>query len=167
MPRFCVRVADDGLVFGAAHFITTAEDDCERLHGHNYRVKAEVYGPLDDNRCVVDFIALRAVLRGILDELDHRVLLAGEHPRIRVEVARQQIEAAFGQRRWVFPQDDCRVLPIANTTAESLAEYLAERLRKVLVSQFQMRPQRLRIELEESPGLSAVCELGGNELGEG
>ena len=160
MPRFHVRLADDGLVFSAAHFITTAEDACERLHGHDYRVKAEVYGPLDGNHCVVDFIALRVALREILNELDHRVLLPGEHPQIRVTSAEHQIEAVFQQRRWVFPEGDCRVLPMANTTAELLAQHLAERLRHVLISRFRMRPPGVRIELEETPGLSAVCELG-------
>jgi hypothetical protein len=47
--RYHVRVAKDTLVFSAAHFITFAGNVCERLHGHNYRVAAEVAGPLDEN----------------------------------------------------------------------------------------------------------------------
>ena len=48
---------------------------CERLHGHNYRVWAEVEGPLDENQYVIDFIALRDALKTITDELDHHMLL--------------------------------------------------------------------------------------------
>ena len=44
--RYCVRVTKDHLVFSAAHFITYAGNICERLHGHNYRVQAEVEGAL-------------------------------------------------------------------------------------------------------------------------
>ena len=35
-----------------------------------------------------------------------------------------EVVAAFGGRRWVFPQGDCRLLPVANTTAELLAAYI-------------------------------------------
>ena len=44
-PRFDVRVTKDFLVFSAAHFITFAGDQCERLHGHNYRVEVQAEGP--------------------------------------------------------------------------------------------------------------------------
>ncbi len=52
-----VSLEKEQLVFSAAHFITFAGNICERLHGHNYRVKCEVHGALDENEYVVDFIA--------------------------------------------------------------------------------------------------------------
>ena len=161
MQSFHVRISKDDLAFSAAHFITVAKDTCERLHGHNYRVAGEVSGPLDENHCVVDFVAAHRVLRKIVDELDHRVLLPTEHPAIRVEAGRQEVEVSFGVRRWVFPRSDCRLLPIPNTTTELLARFLGERFRDQLRSQLQARPDRVRIEVEESCGLSAVCELRG------
>ena len=42
--RFTVRVAKDYLVFCCGHFITYNGDDCERLHGHNYRAAVQVEG---------------------------------------------------------------------------------------------------------------------------
>lgn len=161
MRAFCVRVADNDLVFSAAHFITVAPENCERLHGHNYRVAAEVEGPLDEQQCVVDFIALRELLRTILAELDHRVLLPTGHPDICVAEVGEEIEVRFAERRWVFPRGDCALLPMPNTTAELLAEYVAERLRKALVSRLKLRPKRMRIEVEECLGLSAACEIKG------
>jgi 6-pyruvoyltetrahydropterin/6-carboxytetrahydropterin synthase len=161
MKAFHVRVSGNDLVFSAAHFITAAPEHCERLHGHNYRVAAEVQGPLDEQQCVVDFIALRETLRAILAELDHRVLLPTGHPAICVADAGKEIEVRFAERRWVFPRGDCAMLPIANTTAELLAEYVAERLRKALTTRLGMRPKRLRIEVEECFGLSAACEIKG------
>ncbi len=56
---FRVELQKEQLVFSAAHFITFAGDICECLHGHNYGVRAEVVGPLDENRYVIDFIAFR------------------------------------------------------------------------------------------------------------
>ena len=69
MQDFHVRISKDELTFSAAHFITLAAEKCERLHGHNYRVAAEVHGPLDEDHYVIDFIALRDTLRAILDEV--------------------------------------------------------------------------------------------------
>ena len=56
--RFSIRVSKDYFLFCCAHFITYEGDDCERLHGHNYRVAVELDGPLDGNHYVFDFIAL-------------------------------------------------------------------------------------------------------------
>ena len=73
--KFRVHLEKEQLVFSAAHFITFGDNVCERLHGHNYRVKCEVTGALEQNGYVVDFIALRDTLMKIVESLDHRVLL--------------------------------------------------------------------------------------------
>src|ERR1700759_5351559 len=98
-PQFRVRVTKDYLVFSAAHFITFNGNICERLHGHNYRVTAEVFGPLDANHYVIDFIALRDTLHAIVVELDHYVLLPTEHPSIEVTATATSVEAVFANRR--------------------------------------------------------------------
>ncbi|MEN6450241.1 MAG: 6-pyruvoyl tetrahydropterin synthase family protein, partial [Thermoguttaceae bacterium] len=130
ISEFRVRVASDDLVFSAAHFITWGSTACERLHGHTYRAAAEVFGPLDGHQCVVDFTILRAVLKEILAELDHRVILPTEHSALRVTKGPSEVEASFDQRRWIFPSDNCLLLPIANTTTELLAAYVGQRLRE-------------------------------------
>ena len=159
MQHFHVRISRDDLVFSAGHFITLEGDTCERLHGHNYRLAAEVHGPLDENYCVVDFAALRDTLRAIIGELDHRVLLPTEHPSIRIAAGQEEVEVTFARRRWVFPRSDCLLLPIPNTTTELLARYLGGRLLDELASRAGTQPALVRIELEESPGFSAVCQL--------
>jgi 6-pyruvoyltetrahydropterin/6-carboxytetrahydropterin synthase len=156
MPDFHIRVAGDDLVFCAGHFITLDDGVCEHLHGHTYRVVAEVFGPLDDSQCVVDFVAVRNALKTILAELDHRVLLPKKHAAIRVASQSSAIEVAFADRRWVFPQDDCVLLPVANTTNEMLAQYVGERLAAAMKSL-----SHVRIEIGEGTGCSAVCDLRG------
>jgi 6-pyruvoyltetrahydropterin/6-carboxytetrahydropterin synthase len=159
--HYRVRISGDSLVFSAAHFITLGPDRCEQLHGHNYRVAAEVSGPLDENHCVVDFLVLRQKLAAILGELDHRVLLPAQSASIRVTASEENVTAAFGQRRWVFPRGDCALLPVANTTAELLARYVAGRILACLESGTGFRPGLVRVEIEESFGQSAMCELEG------
>jgi 6-pyruvoyltetrahydropterin/6-carboxytetrahydropterin synthase len=156
---FHVRISNDRLVFCAAHFITIGTETCERLHGHNYRVAAEVWGPLNENEFVIDFIALRETLEKIIGALDHFVLLPAESKLIRVTATDQTVEATFGDRRWVLPRGDCVLLPLANTTAEQLAEFIARRLQEELRQRLNIAPPRLQIEVEESCGMIGVCEL--------
>ena len=154
-----VRLDKEYHVFSAAHFITFNGNVCERLHGHNYRVLAEVYGPLDENQYVIDFIALRDKLRAIVDELDHHVLLPTRHAQIRVVAGEREVEATFEERRWVFPLGDCVLLPVGNTTAEQLAEYIGRRLLDALQERTGGRPDRIRIGVDENCGQWAICEL--------
>jgi 6-pyruvoyltetrahydropterin/6-carboxytetrahydropterin synthase len=153
-----VRVTKDYLVFSAAHFITYNGDLCERLHGHNYRVAAEVFGPLDENRYVVDFIHLRDTLGAITGALDHHMLLPLAHPLIKVEPNDRSVEVTFEDRRWVFPRGDCILLPVANTTTELLAQYIGQRLLDTLAASGRPRPARLRIEVDECYGQLAIWD---------
>jgi 6-pyruvoyltetrahydropterin/6-carboxytetrahydropterin synthase len=158
-PQFGIRVSGDNLGFSAAHFLALSDGQCEPLHGHNYRVAAELSAPLDEEQYVLDFAVVADALRGILGELDHAVLLPTQHPAISVRGEGEEVEARLGPRRWVFPQGDCRLLPLAATTVECLAEYIGRRL----IDAIRSRGKRLdlvRIELEESPGRAAICELG-------
>ena len=154
-----VRIEKDYLVFSAGHFITFDSNICERLHGHNYRVAAEVFGPLDENHYVIDFIALRDTLKSIVDSLDHHMLLPMQHPAIRVTASDESVEAVFEKRRWVFPREDCILLPIPNTTTELLARYIGERLLADLETHLGGRPKHVRIEVDECYGQLAVCEI--------
>ncbi len=159
MSLFHIRVTKDFLVFSAGHFITYAGDICERLHGHNYHVAAEVYGPLDENHYVVDFVALRDILKELVAEWDHHMLLPTEHSLIHVQVNEREVEATFRDRRWVFPREDCVLLPIANTTTELLAELLGRKLLDRLTQVCGKRPAKVRVEIDECTGQSAICEL--------
>jgi 6-pyruvoyltetrahydropterin/6-carboxytetrahydropterin synthase len=157
---YYVRLEKERLVFSAAHFITYAGDICERLHGHNYRVYAEIHGQLDENHYVIDFIALRDAMQSIVDALDHRVLLPTGHPTIRVSEQPGgeggEVVATHGQRRWVFPRQDCVLLPVANTTAELLARYIAVQLREALGKQASPSIAQLEVGVDECDGQWAV-----------
>jgi 6-pyruvoyltetrahydropterin/6-carboxytetrahydropterin synthase len=156
--RFKVRVVKDHTIFCSGHFISYEGDKCERLHGHNYRTAVEVEGGLDDNHYVFDFIALKQRTRAITDELDHRMMLPTRNPHIHVEAAAHRVHVRYRDREWVFPRDDCVLLPIENTTAELLARYIALRLLDDLRRHHRYEPEVLRVEVEESPGQSAIYE---------
>src|SRR5258708_4787679 len=153
-----VRVTKDHLIFCSGHFISYEGDKCERLHGHNYRTAVEVEGVLDHNFYVFDFIALKRETKTITDELDHRMMLPTRNTLILVEPCAKSVHVVYRQREWLFPLDDCVLLPIENTTAELLARYIAQRLLPVLQERYRFTPDVLRVEVEESPGQSATYE---------
>lgn len=154
MQRFRVHVGGDQLGFAAAHFITYEDGECESLHGHNYAVRVSVEGPLNDAAYVLDFVALRRHAAGVLDELDHRLLLPDRNPRLRVEREGESVRARCGEREYRFPASDARILPVANTTAEALAAWLVERLRDAVS---EAEPDVVEVTVRESPGQSATC----------
>jgi 6-pyruvoyltetrahydropterin/6-carboxytetrahydropterin synthase len=159
MHEYSVRIDGDNLVFCAAHFIVLPGGVCEPLHGHNFRVNVELSGRLDENDCVIDFLALHQIMKSVVAELDHVVLLPARHQAIHVALSDDEVEVRFETRRWVFPRSECRILPLTSTTVELMAGYLAQQSLESIASHGFSRPRRLRIELEESPGWWAVCEI--------
>ena len=157
--RFWIRLDKPQYVFSAAHFITYAGNICEPLHGHNYRVSAEAEGPLDENGYVLDFVAVDRLLTGILQQLDHHMLLPEHHPEIRVDQEEDRMIVHYGERHWMLPARDCTVLPIANTTAELLAHYIGRQLRDALRANQHPLPSVLRVAVDENNGQWAVCQL--------
>ncbi len=154
-----MEVAKEAFVFSAAHFITFASDICERLHGHNYGVRVTVEGPLDENRYVVDFIALRDAVLKITSRWDHHVLLPTDHAEIKVTVGETETTARFRERRWVFPNEDCILLPVVNTTAEEMARVLAEQLRQATRAQFGEAIRWIEVAVDENQGQWGICRL--------
>jgi len=158
--RFKVRVTKDHLVFCSGHFISFEGDKCERLHGHNYRATVEIEGDLDPRSFYVfDFIALKNLTKAIVDELDHRMMLATKNPVIHLTDSGPNIHVRYKDREWLFPRGDCVLLPIENTTAELLARYIGTRLKHDMLAQHGFTPPVLRVEVEENIGQSATCEM--------
>lgn len=151
-----VRVAKAEHVFSAGHFITFG-GHCERLHGHNYHVAAEVTGTLDENHLVIDFLLVRAKLLEIVKWLDHYMLLPTGHPQIHVEERGHEVTVTYSDRRWIFPNGDCRILPIPNTTAELLAAYVGARL-LIELGHATQGLNHIRLEVDECDGQVGIWE---------
>ena len=89
--------------FSAAHRLCDYPGDCERLHGHNWRVVVVVRArELDELGMVCDFRLVKRVVRELVDEFDHTLL--NDHP--------------------AFAKED--------PSSERLARHFFERLRPVL-----------------------------------
>ena len=97
--------------------------------------------------------------------IDHRVLLPVGNPKIAVHEDGEQVRVdVFGEPRYVFPRRDCAILPIANSTAEKLAEYLAHRVSAELANLGVKHLSHLELEIEESPGQTATYRMQGSGI---
>ncbi len=83
--QFKIAIAKDNLVFASAHFITFSGHRCETLHGHNYRTRVVVEGGLDpEAHFVLDFSEVKQITKRLTDEVDHKVLLPLQNPKIEI-----------------------------------------------------------------------------------
>lgn len=61
--------------FAAAHQLKMVSEECENLHGHNWKLEVRVRGEkLNDAGVILDFGELKVHLSGIVDRLDHQFL---------------------------------------------------------------------------------------------
>ncbi len=150
MP-YKVTVERNTLRFAAAHF-ATYEGKCESLHGHNYAVIVEVEGELTPDAWVVDFSALKSMTRALCQELDHKFLLQRESKVLQIDEGKSNWKVRFQEKGWVFPKADVLLLPIDNTTAERLAEWIGGRLREKIAERGATNITSISVGVEEAPG---------------
>jgi len=155
---FRVQVSKDYLVFASAHFITFRGHQCETLHGHNYRVGVAVEGSVDAEAFfVLDFSVLKQITRRFVDEIDHKVLLPAQNPKLTFHEDGDRLRVDyFGRPTYVFPRRDCALLPIQNSTAEMLAQYLGVQVRDELSRGGYTHLTLMELEVEENYGQSAT-----------
>ncbi|MFC1514666.1 6-pyruvoyl tetrahydropterin synthase family protein [Candidatus Omnitrophota bacterium] len=61
--------------FSAAHSLRGYKGNCEAVHGHNWKIEVIVErADLDKQGLALDFHELKALLKGALEELDHKDL---------------------------------------------------------------------------------------------
>ena len=139
------------LRFAAAHMATLSED-LEPLHGHNYAVRCRVDGALTGDHWVIDFAVLKRYVREACEALDHRFLLQTRSPLLEATEQDGSWTLRFHDRVYRFPAADVAPLPLENTTAELLAEWLAGRVEAALSRGGHSNVVRIAVDVEEMPG---------------
>lgn len=141
------------LRFAAAHMATLG-DELEPLHGHNYLVLCRVGGTLTNDHWVIDFSVLKAFVRDACERLDHRFLLQRNSKQIDIEERSDAWIIGFGKREYRFPLTDVIALPIENSTAELIAQWLCETVVQSLAAGKHENLTRIEVTVEEMPGQS-------------
>jgi 6-pyruvoyltetrahydropterin/6-carboxytetrahydropterin synthase len=99
---------------------------CGFLHGHTYAIHSWIYGEKDEQGFIIDFLLLKFVLREIANKLDHKILIPEKNEYVTVD--KKQLRITTRDKNYIFPIEDCFLLPMKSVTAENLAWYILEKL---------------------------------------
>jgi 6-pyruvoyltetrahydropterin/6-carboxytetrahydropterin synthase len=146
-----ITVERNRLRFAAAH-MATFRGECEPLHGHNYDVIVEIEGELTGDSWLWDFGEVKRATKAIIDELDHKFILQRDSRILAIDEDEHSWKVRFGEYGYVFPKRDVAALPIDNSTAERISEWVSGRLLAALREAGATRLRKLSVGIEEMPG---------------
>jgi 6-pyruvoyltetrahydropterin/6-carboxytetrahydropterin synthase len=108
-------------VFSAAHRLE-GHPKCGRMHGHNYEVEVSItVDRLPKEEWVLDYAQLDAIVKPMIDEMDHRYIVTIENMDAKDEYTRVALE-----------KEDACALPIARSTVECMSQFLANEIDSTL-----------------------------------
>ena len=137
MESWSIELEKEYFKFSAAHVLIFPDGSAERLHGHNYRVFIEIDATLSEHGLVIDFKEIKPVVRELLDSLDERFLIPGEHPVLtHSDRGDGVVEIRYGDRYYAAPLEDVLVMPMNNTSSENLATWIGREVRRLLKERF-------------------------------
>lgn len=147
--------------FDAAHRLHTVRPNhpCRNLHGHRYEVEVCIQGDLlCKSTMLIDYHDLAPIKKFLDTTLDHSTMVSGLDRRLLMLVNPDCGSSCelVGTLHEVFGK--VAVLPVAETTAECLAEYFKTVFTRILASKL---PQgyRLGVTVSETPNTSAAASL--------
>jgi len=143
------------LTFSAAH-VMIGHRRCGRLHGHDYAISVSLDGEPGDDGVIMDFGELKELVRSIAMELDHKFLVAKKHRNVSTDGKNVRIRS--GKSEYIVPVADCAMIDVQQTSAEELAAWVCERLRKKLAGRSNI--STLRVKVEEGMGQSVWQTIG-------
>jgi len=156
--NFSVHVAKENLKFSAAHFIAYPGFR-EPLHGHNYQVAIRLRGELSASGYVLDFGLVKRLTKEIVDRLDERTLIPELSDCLRIEPLGKQVKIRYEDDEFILPRKDLCLLPIVHSSAEELARFIWDELRKALAAKHALEGiSSLEIAVAEGPGQAAIYE---------
>lgn len=145
-----------GIRFSACHFIPH-HDKCSRLHGHSYILRLRLEGDIGANGMVMDFVALKKQLKAFVDEFDHKTILPGNSPDVKLTISDDSVEAISCGKRYVFPLMDVVIIDVSNTTAEEMTKLMVNRM--VSEVEFPSNVRSVAVGLDEERGQTAWYEV--------
>ena len=141
-----------GIKYSACHFIPNHEK-CSRLHGHSYVMRLRLEGDINEDGMIMDFVILKKMLKQMMGELDHMVLLPTRSDIVKLEEKDGLVHVECNGKRYMFPRMDVVLLDVPTTTAEEMARKMVERM--VNDIEFPSNIRSVSIGLDEERGQTA------------
>lgn len=144
--------AHSGIRFSACHFIPCHEK-CARLHGHSYIVRLRLEGDIGESGMLMDFVVLKRALREMADSYDHKTLLPKNSKTVKIVTKNGEVEVISEGKRYVFPEEDIKMLDVETTTAEEMTEMMLSSL--ISKVKFPKNVKTVAVGLDEERGQTA------------
>jgi 6-pyruvoyltetrahydropterin/6-carboxytetrahydropterin synthase len=104
----------------------------------------------------LDFITFKPLVKQVCDTLDHRTLIQANSSAITVRKNARQVEILYKKQKLILPRGDVILLPIANTSTELLAEYLAAQIKRKVRQNFPATIRYMEVAVEEARGQRGI-----------
>lgn len=142
--------------FSSAHFTIFDHNSAEALHGHNYRVGIHLMGTEDtlENEMLCDFNIVKKIVRENCQALDEKVLVPTFSPFLSISAANDfnyHTHIQYGEKNYIFPDEDVLKIGTTNITSEALAFYLWKNIAEQLPPVFR----KMTVTVEETRGQQA------------
>lgn len=150
-----VEVGRGEFGFSAAH-AGVHDGEFEPLHGHTYQVALRLFGIVHADGMLIDFGEIKAALREVIVPLRRRTMIPGRTPEAVITSENNTLSIVAGRKRYVLPAEDVVVLPLVNTTTETIAGYLLDRILPYLHG---YGLTTVELEVSEAPDTSATAHF--------
>jgi len=125
-----IEIEKSYLHFSAAHFTIFSATNRERLHGHNWRIAAEITGEIGDDGLCFDYAIYKKILKDLCAKYDEYTLIAEQSPHTEITQDEEFYYIKHDGRTQPLLKTDTILLPVKNVTIESLSHYFLSELTK-------------------------------------
>jgi len=149
--KVIIEIENQCLHFSAAHFTIFSSTERERLHGHNYTVRASVESEIRSKGMAFNYNKLKRALRVRCKALDEYTLLPGKSEYLHIEDEGEYYAASFNGQKMLLLKTDTRVLPMENISVEELGHYIIAQLQSD-GTMGELDIKRMELSVSSGPG---------------
>lgn len=149
-----IELFKEDMKFSVAHFTIFSATQRERLHGHNYQVRAAITANVDPAGLTFDYREYKQKLRSLCRELNEYTLLPTQSPHLKITEEQNYYHCSFNKEVIPFLQSDVKLMPLANITVEALSQWFLKKLIKDKSSLQSHCIQKIVISVSSGPGQS-------------
>ena len=160
MQTTVITLAKENMKFSAGHFTILSATERERLHGHNYRVAAQVTAVVDEKLGLsFDYRAYKNKLYELCRSLNEYFLLPGKSPYLAITDTGGKLDAEFAGEVIPFLTKDVKVLPLKNISVEELSHWFVEQLSCDKAELAKLKIQKIEVKVFSGPGQAAATSF--------
>lgn len=146
-----IEVDNQYLHFSAAHFTIFSSTERERLHGHNFSVRARATSTVQEEGLAFNYLVLKKAIYQVCQSLDEYTLIAENSPHLKITEQGDYFSIRFSDETMLLLKTDTLLLPLPNITLEALGGFVIDRLQEEdLLTQAAI--EKLELEVSSGPG---------------